>query len=420
MKQWRRHAHRGRADGFRRLKRRHGVAAIVTFLVGASAVAGSGTSGATVSRSPAIVAALPDVIDDPASAQAAAVRTSTLADPRLAIAAGLDPLPPQPAGVPFPTTEWPVGSLPAGVSKASLDRAIERAFGSRFNPGTVRSLVVVHGGKIVYERYKAPDSATTNYASFSVAKSFTSAMVGVAFGDGLIDPIAPAPVPQWSAATDDRGAITTDQLLRMSSGLAWDENYDDGAGSVFGLLLARNGPDYVANKPLESAPGTQFEYSTGTSALLSGIVSDAVGGPDAGVRYLTERVLQPIGITSSKVQTDPTGYFRGGLGVDSTSRDYARFGLLYLRDGIWDGVRILPPGWVDYSRSPSNTNAGYGAQWWLDNQRGFFRAAGLFGQHIVVVPRLDLVFVINTLAGGDSFTLLDTVYEAFRVGLAEI
>jgi CubicO group peptidase (beta-lactamase class C family) len=338
-------------------------------------------------------------------------------DPRLPIATGLDPLPSQPQGVPFPTTDWPTGPLPAGVSKQALDAAVSDAFGFSFNPATVRSLVVVHGGKIVYERYKGSDDTDSTYASFSVAKSLTSAMVGMLVGDGKLDPFAPAPVSQWSPPGDKRAAITINDLLHMAGGQRWNESYDDGASSVFGLLLAPNGPAFAAAQPYDQPAGKVFRYSTGTSALLAGIASDAVGGPAAGRAYITNRLLRPIGITSSALQTDPAGYFRGGLGVDSTSRDFARFGLLYLRDGVWDGVRLLPRGWVDYSRSPSSAASGYGAHWWIDSSRGMFRAAGLFGQYIVVVPKLDLVYVITSNAGGDSGSLLDEVYAAFNARL---
>jgi CubicO group peptidase (beta-lactamase class C family) len=386
-------------------------------IAGFSAGASGASDTATLSelRAPA---AAPDPIDAPASAGSAATRSLPPIDPRYPIAVGLDPLPPQPPGVPFPTIEWPTGPLPGGVSKKALDDAVNDAFGFSLNPFSVRSLVVVHGGKIVYERYKGFDDTETTYASFSVAKSFTSAMVGMLVGDGKLDPFAPAPVSQWATPGDKRAAITINDLLHMAGGQRWNESYDDGASSVFELLLARNGPAYAAQQPYESPAGAEFVYSTGTSALLAGIASDAVGGP-AGRTYLQQRLLDPLGITSSEVQLDPSGYFRGGLGVDSTSRDFARFGLLYLRDGVWDGVRLLPRGWVDYSRSPSAASAGYGAHWWLDNQRGLFRAAGLFGQYIVVVPKLDLVYVINSTDRDDSYPLLTDVYDAFVAGLPQ-
>jgi CubicO group peptidase (beta-lactamase class C family) len=118
-------------------------------------------------------------------------------------------------------------------------------------------------------------------------------------------------------------------------------------------------------------------------------------------------------MTSTLLLEDSTGTWFGGLGADSTPRDYARFGLLFLRDGVWDGERILPEGWVDASRSPSSTNPTYGLQWWMSGPPGTFAALGLFGQQIIVSPEHDLVIVTTSTEGGDPFTLSNDVYELF-------
>ena len=161
--------------------------------------------------------------------------------------------------------------------------------------------------------------------------------------------------------------------------------------------------------------GSTFEYSTGTTAILAGIVTDTVGDVEATDRFIAERLLDPIGITSMQFTRDQAGRWVGGFGANATTRDFARFGLLFANDGVWDGTRILPEGWVEYSHTPSPTNPQYGAQWWMFRD-GAFEARGLFGQIILVSPRNDLVVAINTKQGGDADTLNNAVYALFDQG----
>jgi CubicO group peptidase (beta-lactamase class C family) len=348
----------------------------------------------------------------PATTVAPATSPTTVATPDLEIADGLVPLPSQPDDVPFPTGRWPVGELPASVSRDDLDAAVRMAFGS--DPeGHVRSLVVVQNGKLVYEAYNSPNTAATVMASFSVAKSFTSAVVGLLVGDGLLDVNDAAPVEAWSDPDDPRHQITIAQLLHMSSGLEWNEDFSGGPSDLLRMLVAPSAADVAASKPLEFEPDTVFEYSTGTTAILSRIIADTLGGSDKAIDFIRQRLFQPIGITTTNLLRDPGGTWYGGLGADSTAQDFARFGLLFLRNGMWDGVRILPQDWVDYSRSPSSTNESYGAQWWMRGPDGTFSAQGLFGQQIILDPIHDLVIVTTSNPGGDPYTLSDTVLRLF-------
>jgi CubicO group peptidase (beta-lactamase class C family) len=324
--------------------------------------------------------------------------------------------PPQPAGVPFPTVAWTVGDLPAGVDRGALDAAVDDAFGAPDNPKRARSILVVVGGEIVYERYHPLDPPEVTTSSFSVAKSFAATVIGLLDGDGRLDIDAPAPVAEWQGAGDRRAGITIDDLLRMSSGLAWAEEYS-AASPVAAMFAAEHAADVPINEPLESEPGTVYEYSTGTSAILADIAADVLGGGDALDRYIHDRLLDPIGMTSSVLLEDRTGTWLGGLGVDSTTRDFARFGLLYLRDGVWDGERILPEGWVDAVRVPSETNPDYGLQWWLSGPPGTFEARGLGGQLIRVWPELDLVLVITATDDAVSNTLATEASAIFAAAL---
>jgi len=320
--------------------------------------------------------------------------------------------PEQSPDVPYPTLEWPVGELPDGVDQRALDAAVATAFGADDAEARVRSLVVVKGGEIVYERYHPLDTPDQATSSFSVAKSFTSAIIGILIGDGRLELDAPAPVEEWQAAGDPRGEITLDDLLRMSSGLEWEEQYGPGS-VVIEMLQAPHAADIPISQELVAEPGSEFEYSTGTTAILADIAADELGGGDALDAYVHARLLDPLGMTSTVLLEDGTGTWFGGLGADSTPRDFAKFGLLFLRDGVWDGERILPEGWVDASRSPSSTNASYGLQWWLNEDMGTYAALGLFGQQIIISAELDLVIVTTSTEGGDPATLSNAAFEQF-------
>jgi CubicO group peptidase (beta-lactamase class C family) len=321
--------------------------------------------------------------------------------------------PAQPAGVPFPDGEWPTAALPPGVDQAAIDAAVETAMGAPDASSGVRSVVVVQGGAIVYERYHPSVGPDTVMASYSVAKSFTSAIVGLLVDDGLLALDEHPPRPEWPAG-DPRAAITLRQLLQMSSGLEWDEVQ---SLMTMGLtmLSSPSAAAIMAQQPLERAPGSAFEYSTGTSALVAGIAADALGGCAALDAYVHERLLDPIGISTAAITTDGGGCFVGGLGMDMTARDFARFGLLHARGGTWDGRQVLSTDWIDEARVPAATNAQYGLHWWLGPTGQGLAAVGLGGQQIAVFPGSDLVVVVNSTLGNDApaATLVGQVAAAF-------
>jgi CubicO group peptidase (beta-lactamase class C family) len=363
---------------------------------------GAVTSATT--ESPATTALAPDATPQPTGA------ASTM--PPSTVVAAASAYPAQPAGVPFPTSDWPTAPLPAGVDQAAIDAAVDVAFGAPDNQARVRSVVVVQGGSIVYERYHPLDGPDVVMDSYSVAKSFTSALVGLLVTDGALTLDEHPPRPEWQAPGDPRQAITLRELMQMSSGLEWTEEYGPDSLALE-MLASPDAAALMAAQPLETEPGSTFEYSTGTTALVSGIAADALGGCAAETDYLHQRLLDPLGITTEQLITDGGGCFVGGVGLDMTTRDFARFGLLYLRGGRWDGQQILPTSWIDESRVPSATNPSYGLQWWLNPDGTSFSAEGAFGQRIVIVPGSDLLIVINSTPGGDPFRLTDAIRAAF-------
>jgi CubicO group peptidase (beta-lactamase class C family) len=194
----------------------------------------------------------------------------------------------------------------------------------------------------------------------------------------------------------------------MSSGLAWNETYQPqgGPSDVISILGAYDSLEYAASKPLEARPGSVWKYSSGTTSILSGIISDVLGGPDAVDEYLWSRLLDPIGITSTVLQREPSGKWIGLMGADSTTRDFARFGLLFLHDGYWGDVRVLPDGWVDYARTPAPSADYYGAQWWIED--GEMVARGVWGQTVHVSPSRNLVIAVNRDSGVGSIQNVHT------------
>lgn len=271
------------------------------------------------------------------------------------------------------------------------------------------ALLVVHRGRLVYERYGRPADSRTRLRSWSIAKSVTHALVGLAVERGL-DISAPAAVPEWYERRDDpRQAITVEHLLRMRSGLRFATDYADLTKSdeftmLFGAGVRgrRGGLDdmasFAADMPLDHIPGTHFEYSSGTTLILCRLAAKHLGTDDvAGV--LRRELFEPIGMTSASIDCDRAGTFIGSSFVHATARDFARFTTLYLRDGVWDGRRLLPAGWIDHARSENLTPTDYphdhGAHFWRWRDPvahlGAFGSHGYEGQATVAVPSCDLV-----------------------------
>ncbi len=326
--------------------------------------------------------------------------------------APLPPLPAQPEGTPWPApgnAGWPEGPLPDAVD---LEPLLARAFDDAGPLARTYAVVVVHRGRVVAERYQGaiehwdgdpePVGPETRLLSWSMAKSFLHAVVGLLVAEGRLDPAAPAPVPEWSGPGDPRRAVTLEHLLAMRDGLDFLEDYVDGERSdVIEMLFGAGAEDmahFAADRPLARPPGEHFNYSSGTSNIVSGIVARTVGPGAPYQAFLAERLFGPLGATSAQPRFDDAGTFIGSSYVYATARDFARLGLLYLRGGQWGDARLLPAAWVDTARTPRSVDPEDGAlhslHWWVvDDGRGTFRAAGYEGQSVTVCPAHDLVVV---------------------------
>jgi CubicO group peptidase (beta-lactamase class C family) len=321
--------------------------------------------------------------------------------------APLAPLPVQPPGVPWPTRSWPEGE-PGAVD---LDHLLDEAFDDTGPLAWTYAVVAVRGGRLVRERYggldprsgaTAPVGPDTTLLSWSMAKSMLHAVVGMLVEERRLELAAPAPVERWAGPGDGRGLITLEQLLEMRSGLEFAEDYvDRGVSDVMEMLWGAGRHDvaaYAADHRLVAVPGSLFHYSSGTSNIVSGIVARTVGRGAPYRRFLDERLFGPLGMTSAVADFDAAGTWVASSTVYATARDYARFGLLYLRDGLWENRRLLPEGWVDHGRLPRSVDPDdgqvHGAHWWVvGDEHGSFWASGYSGQSILISPALDLVVV---------------------------
>jgi CubicO group peptidase (beta-lactamase class C family) len=287
--------------------------------------------------------------------------------------------------------------------------AIDRLMAQPPELGLTLAVMCVHGGEVVAEAYGPDTTADTPLISWSMAKSVTHALLGIAIREGRIDPDLdqPAAVAAWQTDdVDPRRAVTIRHLLTMTSGLRFVEDYvDAGVSHCLDMLFGEGQADvagYAAALPLDHEPGTFWSYSSGTTNILSRIIGDAVGGGARGMEaFMRDELFGPLGMISADPQFDDAGTFIGSSFLYATTRDYARFGELYLAGGR----DILPEGWVDLAATPvpivpPDELAGYGAHWWLwrdgyfgDEFPGTFAAHGYEGQYIVVAPDRDLVMV---------------------------
>ena len=315
------------------------------------------------------------------------------------IAAHLPALPTQPVSTPWPTEDWPRIDTQALTSSA-FRQHVDSIFDLIPAQGVTYTLLIVKEGRLVFERYDAGANPLYLQYSWSMAKSITHALVGILVRQGKIDIYQPVMVDEWRAVEDPRREITFDQLLRMSSGLEFVEDYVDvQVSDVIQMLLLEGRDDtgsFAAAKPLIHPPGSFWSYSSGTTNIICRKLKEIIGnGPSGMLDFMHRELFQPLGIRTATPRFDTSGTFIGSSFLLATPEDFARFGLLYLRDGVWDGIRILPEGWVDYARSEiyRDEEQAYGAHWWLSLNRNWFYASGYDGQRILLVPEKDLVIV---------------------------
>ena len=280
----------------------------------------------------------------------------------------------------------------APIAKVFVD---ERAY-----KGHPFAFVVLHRGGVVAECYDKGIGRDTKLLSWSMAKSFANALIGLMVKDSLLDIHAPMDIPEWQG--DGRKAITLHDLMQMQSGLEWNEDY--GARSDVNIMLhcERDMGLYALSKPLEHKPGTYWQYSSGTTNIVMRYLRSRFPSEEAFIGYMRSRLFDPLGIVRPVFEQDLSGTFVGSSYLYATARDFARFGQLYLDDGCVGSERILPEGWVDYTRRPAAASGKhYGAFFWLNGNGKFpdvpkdmFYCDGHDGQDIFIFPSHELVVVV--------------------------
>ncbi len=317
-----------------------------------------------------------------------------------------------PGPPPMESAPWPAGDninaeSVSGKIVKELDRLLEKAFDDADpeNPGRTHGIVIVYDGKLIAERYATQlgYSAHTPHYGWSMTKSVASVLTGILAKQGKIDIYKPAPIKHWQNPMDSRHAVTTDQLLRMSSGLTFNENYDNPISDV-NIMLFGNLPDMVefaANKPLLDDPDTLWQYSTGTSTLLGAVIQNCLDRPEDFQTFARKELFDKLGMRSAIIESDQSGNPGTGSYMWATPRDWARFGLFCLQNGRWNGEQILPETWMKYAATPTPTDlmGHYGAQFWVNTRKhlypslpaDLYECAGKDGQHVTVIPSQKLV-----------------------------
>jgi CubicO group peptidase (beta-lactamase class C family) len=344
-----------------------------------------------------------------------------------------EPLPPPSEAL------WPEGdrvdlsSRPGDVDAVALDAAIEAAFAEPdpAHPRNTRALVVVHRGRIVAERYAPGFDSDMPLIGWSMTKAALNALIGLRVKDGKLAAADKDLLPDWRGEGDLRRDISLDNLLRMSSGLEFDESYGDPLSDVTQMLfVVPDKAQFAADKPLLYPPGSHFDYSSGTSVILAGILRGGFDKERDYLRYPRKRLFGPLGMRTALIEPDAAGTFIASSLIYASARDFARLGLLYLQDGMWRGERLLPEGWVAYTLTPTAgaPDASYGAHMWLklpESERfgeppmpgDAFYFLGHEEQIVAVVPSRDLVIVRlgRTVQGGkwDHARDLSPIVAAF-------
>jgi CubicO group peptidase (beta-lactamase class C family) len=288
--------------------------------------------------------------------------------------------------------------------KAALDHAFEEPATPPFR--RTRAVVVVHDGTVIAERYADGIGVDTPLLGFSMTKSVVSALIGILTQQGRISPSFPAPIPEWRTVIDPRREIEVEHLLRMTTGLALDETNSGFDPSSQMVYLHDDMAGFAVKAAMIAPPGTRWHYSSPTTQLLARIIRDITGGPEQTLAFAWRELFNPLGMRNVTLQFDASGTVQGSSSMLASARDWARFGLLYLNDGMIGGRRILHEDWVDFSAA-ATLDSDYGAGFWTNRSeherakarvrlgipRDAYFASGDQGQRIVILPSQHLVIV---------------------------
>lgn len=302
------------------------------------------------------------------------------------------------------TIKWPLGNLLAEkdttVDNSKLQELSRKLITENAYNGDAFAFVVLHKGIPVAEAYKPQFNSKTRFLSWSMAKSFINAMVGILVKQGLLDINKPLDIEEWKR--DDRSMITLNNLMQMQSGLKWNEDYGNRSDVTMMLHCESDMGHYALDRPQAYPAGTHWYYSSGSTNIVSYLLRKQLKNDSIYYVFANNQLFNRIGMPDALLEVDASGTRVGSSYLFATARDYARFALLYLNDGVFNGERILPEGWVKYSTTAaSGSRNTYGAFFWLNRGKKFpsapldmFMCEGHDGQYICIIPSKDIVVVV--------------------------
>ncbi|MFZ1705868.1 MAG: serine hydrolase [Saprospiraceae bacterium] len=308
-----------------------------------------------------------------------------------------------------PSFQWISGKT-FGTNMSGLETAVENAFdlGRKIDIKKTTAVLVIHKDTLIAEAYAKPFEINSLQLGWSMTKSLMNTFIGLMVMNGKVDLSQHSLFPSWK--NDDRKNITLNDLLHMSSGLSWEEDYTKVSDVTKMLYEGGNVTLIPLNKKLSHPAGSHWLYSSGTSNLISLYIRNQFSNDEAYFSYMKRRLFNVLGMESIIMETDQSGHFIGSTYTYATPRDWAKFGLLYLHDGVWMGKRLLPDYWVNYSKSPAeHSDHKYGAHFWInknfshykDAPEDMFFADGYQGQFVFIIPSKDLVIVRMGIADKD-------------------
>jgi CubicO group peptidase (beta-lactamase class C family) len=288
--------------------------------------------------------------------------------------------------------------------KAALDHAFEEPATPPFR--RTKAVVVVRDGRVIAERYAPGIGVDTQLLGFSMTKSVINALIGVMTQHGMLSPSVPAPVPEWKGASDPRREIEVEHLMRMTTGLALDETNSGFDPSSRMMYLSDDMAGFAVQAQLIAPVGKRWHYSSGTTQILARLVRDGTGGPEQSLAFAWRELFNPLGMRHVTLELDGAGTIQGTTYMLASARDWARFGLLYLNDGVVGGKRVLHEDWVDFCAA-GTLDTDYGAGFWTNRSehpnakgrvragipRDAFFASGDLGQRIFIIPSQRMVVV---------------------------
>ena len=302
------------------------------------------------------------------------------------------------------TIRWPLGDIIpdtlTGIDLKTLDTITRRLIFENGYNGDAFAFMVLHKGIPVAEAYRPQFDRHTRFLSWSMAKSFTNALVGILVRQGRIEINQPAGLENWK--NDERSTITLNNLMQMQSGLKWNENYGNRSDVTLMLYCENDMGRYAYNKPAKYPAGSFWDYSSGTTNIVSYLIRRQFRNDSAYYAFPYVQLFNKIGMPDALFEVDPSGTRIGSSYIYATIRDYARFALLYQNDGVFNGERILPDGWVKYSTSAASTSKGdYGAFFYLNRGKrlpsapeDMYSCEGHDGQRIFILPSRDLIVIV--------------------------